>query len=163
MVEKMAKRLCSWKNYNLLGGHITLIKSTLSNLPTYYCQDCEANREDVKGIYLGTWGLKAWPILLNVRVCKTVQEGGLGLGHVAIHNDSLMRKWLWRFPQEPISLWHFVILSKYGIHTNGWDSVQNGRYSLSFIGRVSIRSYMRLLGLLCTLISYFCIVTLLTT
>jgi len=37
IVEKMERRLFGWKKLHLLnGGRLTLIKSTLSNLPTYY-------------------------------------------------------------------------------------------------------------------------------
>ena len=37
IIEKMARRLARWKRlYLSKGGKVTLIKSTLSNLPTYY-------------------------------------------------------------------------------------------------------------------------------
>lgn len=37
VVEKMKKRLARWKKiYMSWGGHLTLIKSTLSSLPTYF-------------------------------------------------------------------------------------------------------------------------------
>ena len=34
---------------------------------------------------------------------------------------ALLGKWLWRFPLESESLWHSIIVSKYGKHPNGWD------------------------------------------
>jgi hypothetical protein len=37
VIERMGKRLVSWqKIYLSKGGHLTLIKSTLSSLPTYF-------------------------------------------------------------------------------------------------------------------------------
>ena len=37
ILEKMEKRLAGWKSlYLSKGGRVTLIKSTLSNLPTYF-------------------------------------------------------------------------------------------------------------------------------
>jgi hypothetical protein len=37
ILEKVDRRLASWKRgYLLKGGRVTLIKSTLSNLPTYF-------------------------------------------------------------------------------------------------------------------------------
>lgn len=37
MVEKISKKLACWKkSYISLGGHITLIKAALSNIPVYY-------------------------------------------------------------------------------------------------------------------------------
>lgn len=46
-------------------------------------------------------------------VCRLVDEGGLGLAHLSIWNDSFLAKWLWRFPRESGRLWHLVISSKY--------------------------------------------------
>ena len=45
----------------------------------------------------------------------------VGLGRASLRNHALLGKWLWRFPKESGSLWHEVILSIYGAHTNGWD------------------------------------------
>ena len=37
IIEKMEKRLAGWKRlYLSKGGRLTLLKSTLSNLPTYF-------------------------------------------------------------------------------------------------------------------------------
>jgi hypothetical protein len=37
VIEKVERRLASWKKlYLSKGGRLTLIKSTLSNIPTYY-------------------------------------------------------------------------------------------------------------------------------
>lgn len=51
-------------------------------------------------------------------VCKPMNSGGLGLGNLAIRNDALLAKWLWRFPREEGSMWHSVIAAKYGLHDN---------------------------------------------
>jgi hypothetical protein len=51
--------------------------------------------------------------------CKPKAEGGLGLGNLVAKNLALVGKWLWRFPREPNSLWHRVVRSIHGIHSNG--------------------------------------------
>ncbi|RVX21451.1 hypothetical protein CK203_002322 [Vitis vinifera] len=38
-------------------------------------------------------------------------------------------KWLWRYPREGSALWHQVILSIYGSHSNGWNVNNNVRWS----------------------------------
>ncbi|RVW87422.1 hypothetical protein CK203_033651 [Vitis vinifera] len=38
-------------------------------------------------------------------------------------------KWLWRYPREGSALWHQVILSIYGSHSNGWDANTIVRWS----------------------------------
>lgn len=51
VLEKMPKRLGTWKrNYLSLGGRIALIKSSLSNLPTYYMSIFKAPGKVVKAI-----------------------------------------------------------------------------------------------------------------
>ena len=48
-------------------------------------------------------------------MCKPKMKGGLGFGKISV------RKWLWRYPREGSALWHQVILSIYGSHSNDWD------------------------------------------
>ena len=54
-------------------------------------------------------------------VCKPKSRGGLGFGKISIRNVALLGKWMWRYPREGSALWHQVILSIYGSHSNGWD------------------------------------------
>ena len=54
-------------------------------------------------------------------VCKPKLRGGLGFGKISERNVALLGKWLWRYPREDSALWHQVILSIYGSHSNGWD------------------------------------------
>ncbi|RVW44362.1 LINE-1 retrotransposable element ORF2 protein [Vitis vinifera] len=62
-------------------------------------------------------------------VCKPRSIGGLGIGKILLRNRALLGKWLWRFPRESTSLWHQVILSIYGTHSNGWDANTIVRWS----------------------------------
>ncbi|KAL6347508.1 hypothetical protein AAG906_026030 [Vitis piasezkii] len=55
-------------------------------------------------------------------VCKPKAKGGLGFGKISLRNLALLGKWLWRYPRESSALWHQVILSIYGTHSNGWDA-----------------------------------------
>ena len=48
--------------------------------------------------------------------------GGLGFGKISLRNLALLGKWLWRYLRESTTLWHQVILSIYGTHSNGWDA-----------------------------------------
>ncbi|RVW36996.1 Transposon TX1 uncharacterized 149 kDa protein [Vitis vinifera] len=41
----------------------------------------------------------------------------------------VLGKWLWRYPREGSALWHQVILSIYGSHSNGWDANTIVRWS----------------------------------
>ena len=79
-------------------------------------------------------------------VCNPKAKGGLGFGKIFIRNFALLGKWLWRYPREGSSLWHQVILSIYGSHSNGWDANTIVRWSHRCPWK-SPRSFPSLLGL----------------
>lgn len=56
------------------------------------------------------------------QVCKPKELGGLGIGNIRKRNEAMLAKWLWRFLQERDALRSKVIVGKYGIAPNNWDS-----------------------------------------
>ena len=103
------------------GGRVTLIKSTLANLPTYYMSlfplpVSVANRmEKLQRDFL--WGglgeefkyhLVSWS-----KVCSPVSVGGLGIRNLLMFNRALLGKWLWRYMHEIGALWRVVVDFKY--------------------------------------------------
>ncbi|WJZ91178.1 hypothetical protein VitviT2T_010276 [Vitis vinifera] len=68
--------------------------------------------------------LVRWDVL-----CKPKTIGGLGFGNISWRNLALLGKWLWRYLREGSALWHQVILSIYGSHSNGWDANTLVRWS----------------------------------
>ena len=61
--------------------------------------------------------LVSWDVVCNPNV-----KGGLGFEKISLRNLALLGKWLWRYSREGSALWHQVILSIYGTHSNGWDA-----------------------------------------
>ena len=88
ILEKMERRLVGWKRlYLSKGGKVTLTKSTLSSLPTYFLSLLPlpgkvANRmEKLQRDFLWS-GINGEPKLHLVswaQVCKPLQVGGLGI------------------------------------------------------------------------------------
>ncbi|RVW16209.1 Transposon TX1 uncharacterized 149 kDa protein [Vitis vinifera] len=138
VVERISSRLDGWqKAYLSFGGRITLIQSCLTHLPSYFLSlfkmpaTVAAKIERLQRDFL--WSgigegkrdhLVRWDI-----VCRPKTIGGLGLGNISRRNLALLGKWLWRYPREGSALWHQVILSIYGSHSNGWDANTVVRWS----------------------------------
>ena len=55
-------------------------------------------------------------------ISRPKEKGGLGIGNLRSKNKALLFKWLWRFPKERETLWAKIIKSKFGLHSNRWDS-----------------------------------------
>jgi hypothetical protein len=127
----MEKRLAGWKRlYLSKGGRVTLIKSTLSSLPTYLLSlfpipmSVAHRLEKLQRDFL--WGgleddhkfhLVNWK-----QTCTPLQSGGLGIRNMVVFNKALLGKWLWRYSTEHTSLWRQVIDSKYGCQRSAWCS-----------------------------------------
>ena len=128
ILEKIERRLARWKRlYLSKGGRVTLIKSTLSNLPTYFLSlfpilAAVANRiEKLKRNFL--WGgighEPKFHLVKWATVCNHIASGGLGIRKVRLFNEALLGKWLWRFGMEKVALWRQVIEVKYGCEWGG--------------------------------------------
>ena len=129
IIEKMERMLAGWKKlYLSKGGRLTLLKSMLSSLPTYFLSlftipVSVAHRiEKLQRNFL--WGgmgddfkhhLVGWD-----KVCTPKEKGGLGVRRLIPFNKALLGKWLWRFGLEEHKLWRRVLVAKYGVDLGGW-------------------------------------------
>ncbi|RVW47872.1 Transposon TX1 uncharacterized 149 kDa protein [Vitis vinifera] len=116
---------------NLFG--INLDQDHLSRLALML--DCKASNWPI--LYLGLplrGNLKAcgfWDPVIE-RISRRLDElqkaylsfggkRGIGVWEDFSRNLTLLGKWLRRYPRESSALWHQIILSIYGTHSNGWD------------------------------------------
>jgi hypothetical protein len=123
VIEKIERRLANWKRLHLSkGGRVTLIKSTLANLPMYFLSlfslpaSVGARIEKLQRDFL--WGgigdefkyhLVSWS-----KVCNLISESGLGIRNLVKFNLALLGKWLWRYGIESEAWWRIVVDSKFG-------------------------------------------------
>ncbi|RVW96070.1 Transposon TX1 uncharacterized 149 kDa protein [Vitis vinifera] len=108
VIERISRRLDGWqKAYLSFECKITLIQSCLTHMPCYF---------------LSLFKIPASVAAKIERMQRDFLWSGVGEGkrdHLV--NWDVVWKWLWRYPREGSALWHQVILSIYGSHSNGWD------------------------------------------
>jgi hypothetical protein len=120
----MERRLDSWKKiYLSRGDRLTLIKSKLSSLSTYFLSlfplpaDIARKTERIQRDFLwdGFDGESKLHLVNWKNVCSPVPRGGSGVKNLMFFNKFLLGKWLWRFVQEENSLWRQMIVENYRI------------------------------------------------
>ena len=118
--EKIKRKLAGCKKMCFSkSGRLTLLKSTLSNLPTYYLSP--ANKiERLQRDFL--WGDSKTHLVGWDKVCASLKNGGLGVKKLTTFNKALLGKWLWRFGIEETRLWRRVVPLKFGEEWGGWTS-----------------------------------------
>jgi len=132
VVGKIERCLASWKRlYLSKGGRVTLIKSTLSNLPTYFLSllpipSSVASRIEkmYRDFLWGGIGEEFKFHLVNwSKVCSPISSGGLDIRNLRLFNKALLGKWLWRYVHEREAWWKSVVDAKYGSTQDGWCSL----------------------------------------
>ncbi|RVW25030.1 putative ribonuclease H protein [Vitis vinifera] len=129
--ERFHKRLAMWKRqYISKEGRITLICSSLSNLPIYFMSILHLPRvvrmrlERIQRDFL--WrgrALERKPHLVRwSTVCLDKSKRGLGVKSLATLNKALLGKWMRRFANKREAFWNQVIRGKYGEDRGGWLS-----------------------------------------
>ena len=105
--ERFRKRLASWKiQYISKGGRLTLIRSTLANLPIYYLSLFRMPHKVCARLgRIQVWG-KVW-----ATICTDKRKGDLRMKSFSKMNKALLCKWSWRFANDRNSLGRKVICS----------------------------------------------------
>nr|KAJ0191688.1 hypothetical protein LSAT_V11C800406980 [Lactuca sativa] len=156
IIKKFQSKLSLWKAKSLLfGGRLTLIKSVLGNLPTYFLslfrapvgviEELEKIRrsflwgggEDKKKIHWVSWD----------KVLAANEAGGLGVGSIQALNIGLLVKWWWRLNNESKSLWARVITGIHNLANKPIDYLSARRYVGVWNNIASSRKFLCGLGI----------------
>jgi hypothetical protein len=128
MLDVLKKRLGSWGNkYVSLGGRIVLINAVLSSIPIFFLSymkmPVKVWREVVKIQRNFLWGGLSLKRRINwvkwEDICRTKEEGGLGIRDLRVVNLSLLAKWRWKLLTNDDEVWKNVMVAKYGEHVLG--------------------------------------------
>ena len=129
--ERVETKFSTWKaNYLSIGGRVTLIKSVLSNLPVYYFSMFRCPTTIIKRLerlqreflWHGASPHKKLHLVNWESICKSKEEGGLGVRPIKKMNQALLGKWLWRIRDGSQGLWRQVLERKYNLLRHGWDA-----------------------------------------
>nr|GEW55415.1 RNA-directed DNA polymerase, eukaryota, reverse transcriptase zinc-binding domain protein [Tanacetum cinerariifolium] len=131
IIQKFSSKLSSWKARLLsVGGRLSLIKSVLGNLPTYYMsiylmpvsirKKLESFRN--KCFIGGDLDDKKMTWVKWERILASKKDGGIGISSIFELNIGLVFKWIWRILEEkkprapletkPSMLMSFQLMSK---------------------------------------------------
>jgi len=131
VIDKLETRLSTWRGrFLLMAGRICVIKSVLTAVPLYYLSLFRApelvckNINRIQSRFLWGWGKEKKPIswVSWKNVCKSKQEGGLGMIDVRDFNHALLAKWKWRWLSEEKGRWKYILESKYEEGSEGTHS-----------------------------------------
>ncbi|PNX93226.1 ribonuclease H, partial [Trifolium pratense] len=121
IIDKLNSRLASWKNKLLSKpGRVTLAKSVMNSIPTYYMQiswlpSSICSQIDMmtrkfiwkgnsnKGIHLVGWNV----------VTKSKEDGGLGVRLAREANTAMLGKLVWGLQQQSDKPWVHMLQDKY--------------------------------------------------
>ncbi|XP_058742136.1 uncharacterized protein LOC131614590 [Vicia villosa] len=122
LIAHLKKRLAVWRGFHInIAGKVVLINSVLNMIPIYSLSFYKApskvlkeiksmqskflwnGRDDKKSIHWVGWNT----------VCKTCEQGGLGVKNMEILNVALLRKWKWRLLTEKEAVWSGIINHRY--------------------------------------------------
>ena len=103
ILERIEKKLSGWKClYLSKGGRLTLLKSTLSSLPTYYLSlfvipivvADRLKRIQRNFLWRSSKVCFKYPLVAWENVCLSLEMGGLGIRKLVHFNIALLGKWL---------------------------------------------------------------------
>ncbi|KAJ0638467.1 putative RNA-directed DNA polymerase [Helianthus annuus] len=131
IIDLFKNRLAIWKAKQLsYGGRVTLLKSVLNALPTYFFSLYKAPNQVIDALdrlrRVFFWGGSEEKAKMNWvawdNVIAPIEYGGLGFGSLKDANHAMLAKWWWRFKVENKGLWRRVI---WAIHHNSrsWSAI----------------------------------------
>ncbi|XP_057432959.1 uncharacterized protein LOC130725784 [Lotus japonicus] len=133
ILDRTQKRLSSWRSQMLnFAGRVTLTKSVIAALPTYSMQTSllprevcgkleKIQRDFIWGTLDRSHGAHSigWS-----KLCRSKQDGGLGLRRMYDFNKSLVMKLGWGLVSNPDALWARVLRDKYSCGNETIRTVQ---------------------------------------
>nr|CCA66178.1 hypothetical protein [Beta vulgaris subsp. vulgaris] len=122
IINKISMKLATWKGRMLsIGGRLTLIKSSLSNLPLYFMSLFpipkgvveKINKITRRFLWSGDMEKRSIPLVAWKIAQLPKDMGGLGIGNIFHKNSAMLSKWMWRLLSDSSPIWCQVVCNKY--------------------------------------------------
>ncbi|KAM0043486.1 putative reverse transcriptase zinc-binding domain-containing protein [Helianthus debilis subsp. tardiflorus] len=131
VLDRFLTKLSRWKaNHLSFAGRMTLAKSVLGSLPSYFLSLFSAPKciiqklEKIRRDFL--WGKSNSGYKMRwIRwdyIMKAKKLGGMGMGSISGFNQAMLTKWWWRYKTDPNQLWASVVDA---IHKGNSNSIQS--------------------------------------
>ncbi|GJT02906.1 RNA-directed DNA polymerase, eukaryota [Tanacetum coccineum] len=155
VVQKVKNKLYTWKAKTFsVGGRLTLIKSILGAIPTYYMSLFKAPEGVLsrlerlrRSFFLGADmddHKISWVSWRQVMAHK--KNGGLGVNSMYALNLALFFKWIWHFMSSHSGLWYNVIKEVHG--SNSLDnSFRSSSHGSVWIGMLKVIANLKSKGI----------------
>lgn len=78
-------------------------KKVINEITLFQSRFLWHDTEEKKGIHWIKWS----------KVCKSKDEGGLGVKNFEFFNEALLLKWKWRFTQDDNIIWRDLLTERY--------------------------------------------------
>lgn len=123
VITHVKLKLESWRGRRLShAGRVVMINSVLNVIPVYMLSFYRAPKKvlqilcQIQGNFL--WNRKENSRAVHLAswktVCKTIDQGGLGVKDIGVMNLAFLNKWKWRILNESDKLWENILNSRYG-------------------------------------------------
>ncbi|XP_026384091.1 uncharacterized protein LOC113279629 [Papaver somniferum] len=151
LVDKFRSRLSGWRNYFLsTAGTTVLSKSVISSIPIFFFCTCLIPKTvlaTIKRIQCSFWrghemDVKKLHFINWEKICKSKDDGGLGIRDMEKVNKSLMCKLVWRFLNDKSSMWVQLLTAKYLKGSSFWNAKDVNHSSSTWRGMLQVREYM---------------------
>ncbi|GKA00908.1 RNA-directed DNA polymerase, eukaryota, reverse transcriptase zinc-binding domain protein [Tanacetum coccineum] len=123
IIQKFTSKLSQWKaRFLSVGGRLTLLKSVVGSLPTYYMSlylmpaTVRKKLEAMRNRFFlgGDLGDRKVSWIKWSTCLASKAMGGLGIGSIFALNVALLFKWIWQFRCCPNDLWVKVVKAIHG-------------------------------------------------
>lgn len=149
LIDRVSDRLKMWK-VKLLSqaARLVLIKATLQSLPVFYMATTKlptkvtASLTNLMRRFF--WGKMTQERYLAYvsweRICRPLEEGGLGLKELPIFNDAILMKYLCKLASGTMALWAQVVRAKYIPRSLLWHTARTYQCSIFWRSLMNLRS-----------------------